>query len=226
MEKGKVLLIDDNLDMLLIGQKIFTRVGYKFISARTGQEGLEKAKHEVPDVIILDYMLPDFSGTQFIKEIAENKAFEKIKNTPIVMLTARTNLIEDLETCFDYGLRAYLLKPFGHRELVNIVDNVIRIERRRRSRLTAKGSESGESKERAPQDRAEPLDVKWFEDIRIAAGTISTLCRDLHLHENENLSEEQILMLQAIHRSSHILAQTIDKKVMQHHELKSKSVLF
>ncbi|MBN1542188.1 response regulator, partial [candidate division KSB1 bacterium] len=127
--KGKILLVDDNIDMLLIGQRIFSRAGYDFISARNGQEGLEKARLEKPDIIVLDYMLPDINGSQFIKTIGQDKAYDEIKETPIVILTARSEFIQDIKDCFALGLRAFLNKPFGHRELVNVIENIIHLSR-------------------------------------------------------------------------------------------------
>jgi len=208
MEKPKVLLIDDNLDMLLIGQRIFSRAGYNFVSARTGKEGLEKIVAEEPDVIILDYMLPDINGTQFIKSVATEQEFDKVRNTPIVILTARTNYIEDLDRCFDLGLRAFLNKPFGHRELVNVIDNIIRIERVERK----KAEEKVATPHVEMEESGERIDPVWFEDLQIAAGTISSLYRDLAADEHKNLTEEQKLDIQAIYRSSQNLVKLISQK--------------
>ena len=197
--KGKILLVDDNLDMLLIGQRIFTRAGYDFISARTGQEGLDKAKIDRPDIIILDYMLPDITGSQFIKTLGTAKEYTDIKDTPIVILTARAEYIDDLKSCFALGLRAFLNKPFGHRELVNVIDNILQ-----QSRLE-KPKSNQESLPLPDQD----LGAEWFDDLKTAASTIATLCRSLGRNENANLTEEQRMDLQAIYTSSKRLIRLI-----------------
>ncbi len=208
MEKGRVLLVDDNLDMLIIGQRIFTRAGYSFNSARSGREGLQKAKAEKPNIIILDYILPDINGTQFIRTIATESEYADVKNTPIVILTARSEYIEDLQRCFELGLRAYLNKPFGHRELVNVVENIIR--------LAKVGSRPPEQESNSPtqigDQRGIAADATWLEDVKLSASTIASLCRDLVSEEHPPLAEPQKIELQAIYASSKRLLNLIHQK--------------
>ncbi len=189
MSKGKILLVDDNLDMLLIGQRIFSRAEYLFASARTGQEGLEKAKSDPPDAIILDYILPDMNGSDFIKEINKHKTLTKV---PIVILTARADTIDDLESLFARGLRAFLNKPFGHRELVNVIENIIMA-----ARFTPANKTTA-----SPPAKPSEIDPEWLSDLRTAASTIATLCQELNSKNDKNLSDEQRLDLQAIYSSS------------------------
>lgn len=189
MSKGKILLIDDNLDMLLIGQRIFSRAGYLFSSARTGQEGLEKTKSEPPSVIILDYILPDMNGTDFITEI---KQIQTLSSVPVVILTARADSISDLESLFKMGLQAFLNKPFGHRELVNVIENII---------MTAKYSPKTDPSPK-PETSHAPDESEWLSDLCTAASTITTLCQELNSKNDENLTDQQRLDLQAIYSSS------------------------
>jgi DNA-binding response OmpR family regulator len=189
MSKGKILLVDDNLDMLLIGQRIFSRAEYLFSSARTGQEGLEKAKSDPPNVIILDYILPDMNGSDFIKAINKHKALNSV---PIVILTARADTISDLEALFAMGLRAFLNKPFGHRELVNVIENIIMAARFTPANKAPQSRSSGTSE----------IDPEWLGDLRTAASTIATLCQELNSKKDTTLSDEQRLDLQAIYSSS------------------------
>jgi len=103
MNKGSVLLVDDDLDMLLIGQRIFGRAGYKFISARNGKEGLEKVLANAPDLIIIDFILPDINGKQFIETIAKDEDYKAHRDTPMIILSARSDYIENLEEFFKIG---------------------------------------------------------------------------------------------------------------------------
>ncbi len=208
--KGKILLVDDNIDMLLIGQRIFSRAGYELTSARTGQEGLDKAMAEKPDVIILDYMLPDINGSQFIKAIGNEPDYKAVKSTPIVILTARSEYIKDLKDLFALGLRAFLNKPFGHRELVNVIDNIIQMKHISYIPRTSHADESPQTQEHQGELT---FDSDWFEDLRIAASTITSLCRSLGFQNDENLSEEQKMDLQAIYTSSKRLNRLIEEKV-------------
>jgi len=210
MPDYKVLLIDDNIDMLVIGERIFTRAGFDFISARRGQDGLEKAKIEKPDIVVLEYLLPDLNGTEFLRTLATSSEYEEIRNTPVVFLTARPNFIEDLDGCFRWGLRAFLDKPFGHRELVNIVENIIRI-----NKITEPYDNRQPVNGNARRIKiAKPLDdSEWFEDLRLASGAIEALCRELYSDEkNNNLSEQQKMDIHAIYSSSKRLSALISMK--------------
>ena len=209
--KGKILLVDDNIDMLLIGQRIFTRAGYDFISARAGQEGLDKARIEKPDIIILDYMLPDINGSQFIKMIANDKVYEAIRKTPIVILTARSEFIEDIKSCFALGLRAYLNKPFGHRELVNVIENILYQTR-------YQSQEPPTQAVKATSTSPLQTDAEWLDELKTAASTIAALCRTLNQEESSNLTVSQKMNLQAIYTSSKRLLATLSGQIV--HSLK------
>ena len=202
MSKYKVILVDDNLDMLLIGQRIFERADFLFFSAHTANEGLNLALKEHPDIIILDYMMPDMSGTQFIKTIATNSLYKMLRNIPIILLTARPNYIEDLENCYRMGLKAFLKKPFGHRELVNVAENIIKLSK------FEKIQETGNS----PKLSSSGKNGDWLEDMRIAAGTITSLCKELAQTDKGKLSEQQRMEIEAIYTSSRRLSKLIFQK--------------
>ncbi|HNR66774.1 MAG TPA: response regulator [bacterium] len=205
--KGKILLVDDNIDMLLIGQRIFTRAGYDFLSARTGQEGLDKALLEKPDIVILDYMLPDLNGAQFIKMIGQDKLYHEIKDTPIVILTARSEFLEDIKSCYALGLRAFLNKPFGHRELVSVIENIIQLNRFQANNPTP-----------IPQQTpAEPMasDATWLDEVQNAAQAIAALCRTLTNEDSSNLTLVQKMNLQAIYTSSKRLVALLSGQIVR-----------
>jgi len=197
MNKGSVLLVDDDLDMLLIGQRIFGRAGYKFISARNGKEGLEKVLANAPDLIIIDFILPDINGKQFIETIAKDEDYKAHRDTPMIILSARSDYIENLEEFFKIGLKAYLHKPFGHRELVNIVDNFIqqsRAERKAKKRMNI-------TKKIMPEPAWANQNGQMLEDIRENTGTINALCKLLLDNPNDLLTDRQRLDLFAIQNS-------------------------
>lgn len=198
MQKEKILLIDDTTDMLMIGQRIFERAGYDFCSARSGEEGLKKAREEKPSIIILDYLLPDMQGSQFIKIMATESQYASICDTPVIVLTAHPNFDQELDDCFKLGLHACLYKPFGHRELVNVVENVIRrirVEKAKRS--VPQAPSSGDS--------------RWIEDIRISTSAITSLCKELTMSDQSNLNDQQKTDLDAIYNSSRQLARLVNK---------------
>ena len=153
MNKARILLVDDNQDMLIIGQRIFEKAGYRIIAAHTGEEGLEKARSESPDLILLDFLLPDMNGCDFIRKLAASEIVD-LQQVPLIVLTAHPNTVEDLESCYALGLRACLNKPFGHRELVNVVENYLR------------------SSMRAPAPRKTADDPEWLDDLKLATQAI------------------------------------------------------
>ncbi|MFQ5627847.1 MAG: PAS domain S-box protein [bacterium] len=119
-----VLLVDDDSDMLDIGKKIIERAGYQFLCARDGHEALQTMLSRRPDLVLLDLMMPIMSGYDVLKELSNNIRFRPIAETPVIMLTAKTEDQVDRQELFELGLSAFLVKPFGSRELINVIDNV------------------------------------------------------------------------------------------------------
>ncbi len=129
MKPCKVLLIDDNQDMLSIGEQIFSGSGYQFFSADTGKEGLTLLKANSPDVVVLDYLLPDMKGGEIIGEVATSSEYDNFRTIPFLVLTAWDEDVSQLDHLYRNGLVAYLTKPFGHRELRCVVENVVNRQR-------------------------------------------------------------------------------------------------
>jgi putative two-component system response regulator len=119
-----VLFVDDDPSLLKLGRISLERAGYQFIGASNGRQGLEFAQEVRPDLILLDYMMPGISGKEVFVEITES-ADERLRHTPVVMLTARTDNHAEQRELLEMGLAAYLCKPFGHHELLNVIANVL-----------------------------------------------------------------------------------------------------
>ena len=106
--KKRVLIVDDEQDMVFGLQMMLEAGGFEVISAFDGQEALLKAREKNPDLIVLDLMLPKLDGYKVCRML---KFDEKYRKIPIIMLTARTS--EDEEKMgFEVGANAYLTKPF------------------------------------------------------------------------------------------------------------------
>ncbi len=205
MKKGQVLLVDDNTDMELIGERIFTRSGFTYLAARNGQEGLELAKKSMPDVIVLDYMLPDISGTQFLRTMANDPDYVAIRDIPVVMLTARSDYVEDLDECFRLGLRAFLNKPYGQRELVNIIESIIRYRQ-----ATGNGSARAAAAPAAAEPAPAAVNRDWIDDLRMLGNTLARLSRELRDHTPQ-LNDQQHIDVNAIYNTSRRLLDMLDK---------------
>ena len=80
----KILIIDDEEDVITYLSTFFTDNGFKTVSAINGKEGFEKAKTEKPDIITLDVSMPEESGVKALRDLQTN---ESTKNTPIIMIT-------------------------------------------------------------------------------------------------------------------------------------------
>ena len=119
-----VLFVDDDPSLLKLGRISLERAGYEFLGASDGRQGLYFAREMRPDLILLDYMMPGISGKEVFIEIAQSDD-ERLRHTPVVMLTARTDNHSEQRELLESGLAAYLFKPFGHHELLNVIDNVL-----------------------------------------------------------------------------------------------------
>ncbi|MCI0512099.1 ATP-binding protein [candidate division KSB1 bacterium] len=120
-----LLLIDDDPAMHHMVNSILFKSHYRLISAFNGQSGLKKILDCEPDLILLDYMLPDQTGIEVYQEFLSNPAYIAYRTIPVVILTAREQDDITKTRLFASGIQAYLTKPFGLRELKNIIDNVL-----------------------------------------------------------------------------------------------------
>ena len=109
-----ILVVDDEEDLVRLVSYNLERNGYKVIRGYTGKEGLELAQEHLPDLLILDLMMPDMSGIKVCHRLREDKRTQAI---PVIMLTARSSE-HDRITGFEAGADDYVLKPFSPRELV------------------------------------------------------------------------------------------------------------
>ena len=82
--KKKILIIDDEEDVITYLSTFFTDNGFETVSAMNGKDGVEKAKSEKPDIITLDVSMPEESGVKALRDLQNN---ESTKNTPIIMVT-------------------------------------------------------------------------------------------------------------------------------------------
>ncbi len=134
-EKKSILLIDDDPDMLDIGRIIIRKAGYDFMEATTPQEGLRKIRKNRPNLVLLDYMMPDMKGDEFFHKLVTEQQYKAVRDTPVIMLTARGDNGIDRASLFRRGLAAFLIKPFGHRELINVIENVLQVNEIRRENI-------------------------------------------------------------------------------------------
>jgi len=115
----RILIIDDDADLNALLTEYLGRFGHHLRSAITAASGLAELRRELPDLVILDIMLPDIDGLTLCREISGEF------DVPIVMLTARGE-VADRVLGLELGADDYLAKPFEPRELVARIQSVIR----------------------------------------------------------------------------------------------------
>jgi len=115
----RILLIDDDPDILEILRLLLTLEGYSVDKALDGITGLSLARENTPDLIILDLNLPDINGQQICKIIRSEQ------DVPILILSARDN-VSDKVICLEYGADDYMTKPFENIELIARVKAILR----------------------------------------------------------------------------------------------------
>jgi two-component system phosphate regulon response regulator PhoB len=117
-----VLLVDDERDLLSVLDFNLRAAGFETILATTGEEALLHLRRRVPDLVLLDVMLPDVSGTEVCRQI---KGDPRTKHVPVVMLTAKGEEV-DRVVGFELGADDYVTKPFSVREVVLRLKAILR----------------------------------------------------------------------------------------------------
>jgi len=114
MAKQMILIVDDEEDVLELVRYNLDKEGYKTATASSGEEALAKAKAKLPDLVILDLMLPGIDGLEVCKRL---KTDVKTQTIPIIMLTAKGEEV-DIVTGLELGADDYVTKPFSPKILV------------------------------------------------------------------------------------------------------------
>jgi len=120
--REKILIVEDEKDIVKMLEYNLKKEGFRTISARDGEDALEYAVREHPDLIILDLMLPGMDGLEVCKEL---KKESKTALTPIIMLTAKAQE-SDKVVGLELGADDYVTKPFSPRELIARIKAVLR----------------------------------------------------------------------------------------------------
>ncbi|NRB58962.1 MAG: response regulator [Winogradskyella sp.] len=118
---NKIVIVDDEPNIVMTLEYTFKKNNFEVYIARDGSEALEILESVVPDVIMLDVMMPKVDGYQTLKLIKEN---EKLKHTKVVFLTAK-NKASDIEKGLKLGADKYLTKPFSVKKIVSEINALL-----------------------------------------------------------------------------------------------------
>ncbi len=122
MPSGNILVVDDDEDILELVSYNLTKAGYKVAKATTGEEALKAARTKVPDLILLDIMLPGLDGFEVCNTL---KRDPRTTNVPVIMLTARGEE-PDVVAGLEMGADDYITKPFSPRVMLARIRAVLR----------------------------------------------------------------------------------------------------
>ena len=117
---AKILIVDDSPSQLLGIQRIVEKLGHESITAEDGAAGVEVAKRELPDMVLMDVVMPNLNGFQATRTLSRDAS---TKHIPVILVTTK-----DQDTDRMWGLRqgakAYLTKPFSEDELAEVIERI------------------------------------------------------------------------------------------------------
>lgn len=118
---ARILIVDDSPSQLAGIRRIVEKLGHETLSAEDGQAGVEVATRELPDLILMDVVMPNLNGFQATRSISRN---ESTRHIPVILVTTK-----DQETDRVWGMRqgarGYLTKPFSEKELAEAISGVL-----------------------------------------------------------------------------------------------------
>jgi DNA-binding response OmpR family regulator len=132
-KEKRILVIDDLPENVYMLQDRLEHEGYEVLTAYDGKSGIEKATKELPDLILLDVMMPDINGFEVCKTLVND---EQTSNIPIILVTAKTEA-EDTKEGLDAGAFDYVKKPFNKIELLARVKSALKLSEANRLLLEA-----------------------------------------------------------------------------------------
>ncbi|WP_278792439.1 substrate-binding domain-containing protein [Leyella stercorea] len=156
-ERPLVLIIDDNNGMRAYLRSIL-QDKYNVSEATNGEQGLEKARREVPKLVVCDVMMPVMDGLEFTKRLKEDTATSHI---PVVLLTARS-LSEQRKEGYDTGADSYITKPFSGQVLLSRIENLLR------SRIMLRSVFAGDKQETEEEENLNEADKTFVGRLRTA----------------------------------------------------------
>ena len=117
----KILVVDDDPSMVMLISLLLKVNGHETIKAFGGQEGIDAARKEIPDIILLDVMMPVMDGFDVLRELRLNRITE---NIPVIFVTAR-NDAEFKKKAMSLGAQGYVTKPYSRDELIETINSVV-----------------------------------------------------------------------------------------------------
>lgn len=118
----KLVYIEDEPAMIDLVELILSRRGFEVHGAHGGHEGLELVRRELPDLVLLDLMMPDLDGWEVYQQM---KSDENTRNIPVIVVTAKAQNIDKVLGLHIAKVEDYIAKPFSPQELLDSVEKVL-----------------------------------------------------------------------------------------------------
>jgi len=112
----KVLVVDDEADTLHLLEVKLKKAGYDVLAAANGDDGIEKSHQEMPDVVVLDLLMPGINGLEVCKKVKEG-----METPPLIMMLSAKRDVESISAAFAAGVDDYMTKPFSPHSLTERV---------------------------------------------------------------------------------------------------------
>jgi two-component system response regulator VicR len=120
---NKIMVVDDEPDVVDLVKLVLESDGFSVVTAYSGKEALDKIDQEMPDLVLLDIMMPQMDGWEVYSRIRANP---KTKDIPVAMLTAKSQSIDKMIGLHVVKVDDYITKPFGRSELLERVKRILR----------------------------------------------------------------------------------------------------
>jgi DNA-binding response OmpR family regulator len=118
----RILCVEDEEEMIDLIRLILARRGFEVKGASGGMEGLKMVREELPDLVLLDLMMPDLDGWEVYQQM---KADERTRNIPVIVVTAKAQNIDRVLAMHIAKVDDYITKPFSPQELLSSVEKVL-----------------------------------------------------------------------------------------------------
>jgi CheY-like chemotaxis protein len=122
MDKKKILVIDDEPDILKVTSIRLKKLGYNVLTAVNGKQGLDTIRREKPDLVLLDLVMPVMNGAEVCEQIKNDKV---LKHIPIILFTASGSAAITDEKIKKFGADDYIIKPFEPEEFRGKVEKIL-----------------------------------------------------------------------------------------------------
>lgn len=121
-QNKRLVYIEDEEEMIDLVRLILSRRGFEVLGANGGREGLNMVRRELPDLVLLDLMMPDMDGWDVYQQM---KAEEKTRDIPVIVVTAKAQSIDKVLGLHIAKVEDYISKPFSPQELLDSVEGVL-----------------------------------------------------------------------------------------------------